>query len=103
MNRSHAMKAAVSAAATAAAFAVVLAVTHAPHSAPLFPETPARPHTALGEVRVLAITPAEEPTLDITEEARARFGHVDALAQVRTAPLPWSQAALVSGIAIRWD
>lgn len=68
-----------------------------------YPATPARPHVALGPVGVL-VRPLDElePAASLAETARARYGRVDALADVRTAPLPWSQGALVTATAVRW-
>ncbi len=68
-----------------------------------FPATPARAHQAIGPVTVLARPGADEPAMPLAEAARDRYGRIDALAQVRAMPLPWSDAALISGIALRWD
>ena len=72
-------------------------------SAPHFSGAPVRAHTALGPVRVLARAEGDSVPVPLAVAARARYGRVDALAQVRRAPLPWSDTALVTGIAVRWD
>ncbi len=83
-----------------AAFTTTLA--RAP-DAPRFAHTPVRAHVALGPVRALARPDREAGDPDLDEAAQARYGRVDALANVRTEPLPWSGAALVTATAIRWD
>ena len=67
-----------------------------------FPGFPARAHQTLGPVAVLA-RPGPDAPVPLAEAARARYGRIDALARVRTEPLPWSDGALISGIAVRWE
>ena len=93
-------------ATVAASLAVLISATgiaavSADRSVPHYPATPARAHSALGPVQILA-APQEEPAT-LAEAARARYGDFDALTQVRTTPLPWSDQALVTGTAIRWN
>ncbi len=83
--------------------ATVLAALSAGRGVPHFPATPARAHVILGPVQTLAAPGPDTPATPLADAARARYGRIDALAQVRTAPLPWSDAALVTGVAIRWD
>jgi len=101
------MRTAPLAAALAAALSVlsVAAVAGLGHwtGPALFAGTPVRPHIALGPVAVLARPDPDVPATPLAEAARARYGQVDALADVRVEPLPWSDAALISGIALRWQ
>jgi hypothetical protein len=70
-----------------------------------YPAAPARPHVALGPVQTLVRAPAgsEDAATPLAEAARARYGRVDAIAGVRTAPLPFADAALATGTAVRWE
>jgi hypothetical protein len=70
-----------------------------------YPGAPARPHVTLGPVQTLARAPAgsEDPAIPLAEAARARYGRIDAVAHVRSAPLPFGDAALATGVAVRWD
>jgi hypothetical protein len=70
---------------------------------PHFSGVPVRTHTTLGPVRVLAWPEADAAPVPLAVAARAHYGRIDALAHVRTEPLPWSDAALITGVAIRWD
>ncbi|MBP7242863.1 hypothetical protein [Amaricoccus sp.] len=70
-----------------------------------FPGTPVRAHVVLGPVLVLAhpVHPLEEAATPVAVAARARYGALDALARVRTEPLPGGAGGgLVSAVAIRW-
>jgi hypothetical protein len=99
--RTAPLAAAMAVAVSAAALAAVLPAGGLPY----YPAAPARPHAVLGPVQALVRLPAaaEEPPATLAEAARARYGRVDALRDVRAAPLPFADAALVTGTAVRWD
>jgi hypothetical protein len=70
---------------------------------PQYPGEPTRAHVDLGTVGVLA-RPRDElaPAASLAETARAAFGEVDALVEVRAEPLPWGEGALITARAVRW-
>lgn len=72
---------------------------------PQFPGTPTRAHVTLGPVQTLVAMPAgtDSPAVPLADMARDRYGRIDALARVRTVALPFADAALVTGVALRWD
>lgn len=70
---------------------------------PHYPGTPTRAHVALGSVGVLVGAPGDvAPAATLAETARARFGEVDALADIRATPLPSGGGSLVTATALRW-
>jgi hypothetical protein len=101
--------AALAAAAILSAASVVLALTRA-DGAPLAPDAlppayeavPARPHLALGTVRILAVPEEDAEPVTLAEAAEALYGRVDALANVRAEPLPYADGALLTALAVRW-
>ncbi len=69
-----------------------------------YPAVPTRAHIAVGPIQTLVETRDDaEPNISLAAAARARYDRIDALAQVRTEPLPWGDGALLTGIAIRWN
>lgn len=76
---------------------------------PVFPDTPARAHQALGPVVATSeVRPLGTPWLDLhapllRAEARSRYGRVDAIVRARDTALPHGGGTRSSGIAVRFD
>jgi len=96
-------------AAIAAAVAVAVsasgltALTTDSGGASLYAGLPTRSHVVLGPVAVLARPGPDEPALPLADAARGRYGAIDAIGWVRSAPLPSADSALLTGVAIRWN
>lgn len=97
--RTEALAATLAAVLCATAYAAVTSTSGVHH----YPGFPTRGHAILGPVQTLVTTDDDMAPPTLADAARARYGQVDGLALVRTAPLPFGDGALYTGAAFRWN